>query len=95
MTNSTYYLGLFGIFILLAYMTQQDKNVADFIILTGQYIIIQAQRLIFRVKMYPRLRFEYFLRRRGKMPPITNSHMEMAKQVLNNLQDKNNDINSD
>jgi len=50
---STYYLSIFFIFIVVAYMISVDQNVSRYIILLVKQFKLNFERIIFMVKYHP------------------------------------------
>lgn len=67
MALELYYASLSGIFLVIIYMMIIDPNVSKFILLLLGIVRIQIQKIIFLVKIYPRLCWDKFmLKRRAK-----------------------------
>lgn len=77
MQYQTYYLCFLGVFATVAYMMYTDSNVAAFIVLLCKEALVNLQRLVFWLKLYPqkqydafvvRQRYKVILRQRKKPP---------------------------
>lgn len=64
-----------------------DRNVSDYIVLTLARIRINATRLLFMARMYPKLRYETFLLKH-RPNKISKKYMDMAKTIINELKDE-------
>jgi hypothetical protein len=66
-----------------------DRNISDYILLTLARIRINASRLLFMARMYPKLRYETFLLKH-RPNKISKKYMDMAKTVIKELENNEN-----
>jgi hypothetical protein len=84
MIYSSYYTFLLGCFAIAIYVMTADKNVVDYFLLKMATVRISLSRFVFMIKLYPRLRYETFLLKRGSRK-IPKKYMEMAKNLTEEI----------
>lgn len=84
MVYPSYSVALLGFFAIVAYIFIVDRNVADYAMLTISRIQLTLGRLIFMAKLYPQLRYETFMLKRG-LHKVSKKHLTMAESILKDI----------
>lgn len=84
MFNTSYYLSIFFVFIVLAYMISVDQNVARYIILLGKQIKLSFERVYWMIRLHPSNPISNFL--------ITRRTNKIAKDLQKEFDLKNEKI---
>ena len=89
MVYSSYNVALLGFFAIVVYVLIADRNVADYIVLTISKIQLDLGRLVFMIRLYPQLRYETFMLKRGRHK-VSKKHLAMAESILKDIKDNEN-----
>lgn len=84
MLNTSYYLSIFFVFIVLAYMISVDQNVARYIILLGKQIKLFFERLIYMIRYHPSNPISNFLivRRANKIAKDLQKEFDLKNEKI-------------
>lgn len=79
-----YYIALFTLFIIVAWMMTHDKNVADYIVLQTKIIIMQLERIKFMIIYHPKNPITNFIQKQ-KMSKLAAMMQKEYEQKNNQL----------